>query len=151
METTLIGYFQNLLTEPLSDRHEAINKVTRHVPSLVTPEQNATLLRPITIEEVDQALQETPKCKAPRPDGFTSDFFHHCWPMIRTEVWERSFPPVATLLASMLSQHLGNSPPSVMVRCILQQQSRRTPHPLTLHSTPFPSGSPFFSPDPPFQ
>jgi hypothetical protein len=22
------------------------------------------------------------------PDGFTSDFFHHCWAMIRTEVWE---------------------------------------------------------------
>jgi hypothetical protein len=88
MENTLTGYFQNLLTEPRADRHEAINKVTRHVPSLVTPEQNAALLRPITIEEVDQALQETPKGKAPGPDGFTSDFFHHCWPLIRTEVWE---------------------------------------------------------------
>jgi hypothetical protein len=88
MEKTLIGHFQNLLTEPRADRHEAIAKVTRHVPSLVTPEQNASLLRPITIEEVDQALQETPKDKAPGPDGFTSDFFHHCWPLIRTEVWE---------------------------------------------------------------
>jgi hypothetical protein len=37
---------------------------------------------------VDQALQETPKGKAPSPDGFTSDFFHHSWPLIRTEVWE---------------------------------------------------------------
>jgi len=88
METTLIDYFQNLLTEPLSDRHEAINKVTRHVPSLVTPEQNTSLLWPITIEEVDQALQETPKCKAPGPGGFTNVFFHNYWPMIRIEVWE---------------------------------------------------------------
>jgi hypothetical protein len=46
------------------------------------------LLRPITLKEVDQALQETPKGKAPGPDGFTSDFFHHCWQMIREEVWE---------------------------------------------------------------
>jgi hypothetical protein len=60
-------------------------KVTRHVPSLVTQEKNSALLRPITIEEVDQALQDTPKCKAPGPDGFTSDFFHHCWPMIRVQ------------------------------------------------------------------
>jgi hypothetical protein len=88
MENTLISHFQNLLTEPRADRQEAISKITRHVPSLVTPEQNAGLLRPITIEEVDQALQETPKDKAPGPDGFTSDFFHHCWPLIRTEVWE---------------------------------------------------------------
>jgi mannosylglycoprotein endo-beta-mannosidase len=88
MENTLTGYFQNLLTEPRADRHEAIKKVTRHVPSLVTPEQNIALLWPITIEEVDQALQETPKRKAPGPNGFTSDFFHHCWPLIRTEVWE---------------------------------------------------------------
>jgi ribonuclease HI len=57
-------------------------------PPLSLQEQNSALLRPITIEEVDQALQDTPKCKAPGPDGFTNDFFHHCWPMIRVEVWE---------------------------------------------------------------
>jgi hypothetical protein len=88
MEKTLIKHFQDLLTEPIQDRQEAIQKITRHVPALVTQEQNAALLRPFTIEEVDQALQDTPKCKAPGPDGFTSDFFHYCWPMIRTEVWE---------------------------------------------------------------
>jgi hypothetical protein len=88
MEATLIRYFQNILTEPQVDRLDAINKITQHVPPLVTMEQNAVLLRPITIEEVDQALQETPKCKALGPEGFTSDFFHHYWEMIRTEVWE---------------------------------------------------------------
>jgi hypothetical protein len=56
MENTLIGYFQNLLTEPWAETQEAINKITQHVPSVITPEQNAALLRPITIEEVDQAL-----------------------------------------------------------------------------------------------
>jgi exonuclease III len=67
MEATLIRYFQNLLTEPQVDRLDAINKITQHVPPLVTQEQNVVLLRPITIEEVDQALQETPKCKALGP------------------------------------------------------------------------------------
>jgi hypothetical protein len=86
--TTLTNYYRDLLTEPSLNRSEAIAKITQHVPSLVTQEQNATLLRPITIEEVDQALQDTPKRKAPGPDGFTSDFFHHCWPIIRKEVWE---------------------------------------------------------------
>jgi len=76
--TTLTDYYRNLLTEPSPNRSEAIAKITQHVPFLVTQEQNAALLRPITIEEVDQALRDTPKSKAPGPDGFTSDFFHHC-------------------------------------------------------------------------
>jgi hypothetical protein len=45
-------------------------------------------MRPIMIEEVDLALHDTPEGKAPGSDDFTSDFFHHCWPMIREEVWE---------------------------------------------------------------
>jgi ribonuclease HI/exonuclease III len=88
LEKTLIAHFQHRLTEPIQNRGEAIQKITRHVPAIITEEQNAALLRPISIEEVDQALEDTPKCKAPGPDGFTSDFFHHCWPIIRQEVWE---------------------------------------------------------------
>jgi hypothetical protein len=88
MEAALVEHYQNLLTKPIPDRHATIAKLTQHVPTLVTREQNLALLHPISIEEVDQALLDTPKCKAPGPDGFTSDFFHHCWPMIRHEVWE---------------------------------------------------------------
>jgi exonuclease III len=88
LESHLIDYFQNLLSEPLPNRSEAIRQITKCVPALVTQEQNAALLRPFTLEELDQALLDTPKCKAPGPDGFTSDFFHYCWQMIRTEVWE---------------------------------------------------------------
>jgi len=54
----------------------------------VTPKQNATLMQPITQEEVDQAVKSMPPGKALGPDGFTTDFFHHCWDLIRTKVWE---------------------------------------------------------------
>jgi hypothetical protein len=39
-------------------------------------------------EEVDESLKETLLGKAPRLDGFTSDFFHYCWNVIREDVWE---------------------------------------------------------------
>jgi hypothetical protein len=45
-------------------------------------------MRPITEVEVDQVIQYIPKGKAPGPNGFTTNFFHYCWPMLRQEVWE---------------------------------------------------------------
>jgi len=45
-------------------------------------------MRPITQEEADHAVKEMPPGKAPGPDGFTTDFFHYCWDMIREEVWQ---------------------------------------------------------------
>jgi hypothetical protein len=66
----------------------AIHKITRNIPSLVTQEHNEALTRPITQEEVDQAVKEMPPGKALGPDGFMTDFFHYCWSMIREEVWQ---------------------------------------------------------------
>jgi len=55
---------------------------------MVTPEQNTTLMRPITQKKVDQAAKAMPLGKALGPDGFTTDFFHHCWDLVRKEAWE---------------------------------------------------------------
>jgi len=55
---------------------------------MVTLEQNETLMRPMTQEEVDQATKSMPLGKAPGPDGFTTDLFHHCWDLVRKESWE---------------------------------------------------------------
>jgi hypothetical protein len=45
-------------------------------------------MTPIMQAEVDQAIQELPTGKAPCPDGFTTDFFHSYWKMLREEVWQ---------------------------------------------------------------
>jgi hypothetical protein len=36
---------------------------------------------------VDTTVKEMPPGRAPGPDGFTMDFFHHCWDMIKEDVW----------------------------------------------------------------
>jgi hypothetical protein len=88
LEQELVSYYQNLLVEPPGDRSSDIDKITQNIPHLITQEKNDALTRPIMIEEVDLALQDTPEGKSPGPDGFTMDFFHFCWPMVREEVWE---------------------------------------------------------------
>jgi exonuclease III len=83
----LNSFYQDLLTETNVNREEAIQKVTRHIPRLINSEQNTTLMRPITQSEVNLAVKDMPPGKAPGPDGFTTDFFHYCWDMIKEEVW----------------------------------------------------------------
>jgi hypothetical protein len=83
----LNSFYQDLLTETNTNREEAIQKVTRHIPKLINSEQNIALIRPITQSEVDSAVKDMPPGKAPSPDGFTMDFFHYCWDMIKEDVW----------------------------------------------------------------
>jgi hypothetical protein len=84
----MLSYYKNLLMEPPTDCSQAINSILKNIPKEVTKEKNEALMRPITQEEVDQSLKDTPLVKAPGPDGFTSDFFHYCWGIIRKDVWE---------------------------------------------------------------
>ena len=74
--------------ETAASRHIAIEQITQNIPRLVSEEQNDALLHPITQEEVNDAMQQTPAGKAPGPDGFTVDFFHYCWHFIKADVWK---------------------------------------------------------------
>jgi hypothetical protein len=45
-------------------------------------------MRKITMDEVEQAIMEIPKGKSPGQDGFTTNFFHACWYVIKQDVLE---------------------------------------------------------------
>jgi hypothetical protein len=64
IEQELVSYFSNLLTKTQHDFGKAISKITHHTPKLVSLEQNKTLLRPITLTELEQAIMEMPKGKS---------------------------------------------------------------------------------------
>jgi len=50
IEAELNNYYRDLLTETREDRKTTIRQVTNHIPSMVTPKQNAALMRPVTQE-----------------------------------------------------------------------------------------------------
>jgi hypothetical protein len=87
IEKELVSFFRNLLTEPQLDRSAAIDSITRHIPQLVTDEHNECLLRPISLVEVEEAIMSMVSGKSPGPNGFTSAFFHHCWSIVKLDVW----------------------------------------------------------------
>jgi len=86
MEKELRDHFQDMLKEPTRSRTAAIQEVTRHIPKLITADHNRNLLQPVSMQEVEDAMAQLKDGKAPGPDGFTSNFFHEFWDLIRSEV-----------------------------------------------------------------
>ena len=42
-------------------------------------EHNLLLMKPIEMKEVEEAVKQMAKDKAPGPNGFTTNFFHAGW------------------------------------------------------------------------
>ena len=40
-------------------------------------------MQPITMQEVEATVKQMEYGTAPGLDGFTIDFFHHCWNMLK--------------------------------------------------------------------
>jgi hypothetical protein len=75
IEKELVSYYEDLLTEENHSREEAIQLVTNQIPCLVTEHHNASLMHPITLQEVDIAVSQMKEGTTPGPDGFTINFF----------------------------------------------------------------------------
>ena len=78
LELNLNSYFAKLLEEPYGYRDKEQREVLRHIPRVVTEEHKLLLLKPIKLEEVDTVIKKMENDKAPRPNGFTTKFFHAC-------------------------------------------------------------------------
>lgn len=86
IEKTLVDHLQSLLHELELDQSYFTHKITQHILSLVTQDQNVAPMRSISQEEVDFTLHEIPLGKSPSLDGFTSNFFIFYWHLIKEEV-----------------------------------------------------------------
>jgi len=86
MASLLTDYFSDILSESDVDRDPAISKVIAHIPRKITGAQNDLLIRPVTMEELDEALRSMARDTAPSPDGFTINFFTQFWAMLKDDV-----------------------------------------------------------------
>eukprot|EP00253_Pinus_taeda_P004077 PITA_04077 len=86
IETVLVQHFRGIAKETILDRDHFIRDLTRHIPKLVTREDNFNLNRPVTKEEVSKVIKEMQNGKAPGPDGFNVDFFKACWNIVKQDI-----------------------------------------------------------------
>ena len=88
IEEVITQHFSDILTEDGGDRRRAINRITDMIPRTVTRENNEMLLKSVSMQEVEEVIHQMAIGKAPGPDGFTLNFFHHFWDLIKEEVLE---------------------------------------------------------------
>ena len=74
------------MTKDNNDRDQDIARITDLIPRKVTWEDNAMLNKPISVEEVGKVVSQMAQGKALGLDGFTTNFFHLFWYMIKEEV-----------------------------------------------------------------
>ena len=77
IEDELTHHFLEILQEEDHERGRDIENITHLIPSSVTRENNEMLIKPVTMQEVEEAVNQMALGKAPGPNGFTSNFFHH--------------------------------------------------------------------------
>ena len=76
IEKELLGYYQNILQEPAGNRRQEINKVSDDIPRLITDDHNSMLVKPVSLQEVEQATTQLKDGKASGLDIFTTNLFH---------------------------------------------------------------------------
>jgi len=88
IEKEFLNYFKKMNQEPTINRAEAIDNITKHIPRVIIEDHNTLLLKPVSLQEVESAVNQLKAGKAPGPDGFTANFFQHFWELIKWEVWQ---------------------------------------------------------------
>ena len=77
MEEELINYFGKIMKEAQTDRSKHTKKITGHILTLVTPDQNDLLMKAMELREVEEVVHQMVGGKSLVPDGFTTNFFDH--------------------------------------------------------------------------
>lgn len=65
-------YFQDILREPPGSRNQAIQSIVQHIPKIINEDNNNRLLKPISMQEVEDTMVQLKDGKAPGPDGFST-------------------------------------------------------------------------------
>ena len=71
IEEDLSQHFSEILNEDGGARSRAIIRITDLIPRIVTKENNEMLVKPISMQEVEEVIHQMTPGKAPGPYGFT--------------------------------------------------------------------------------
>ncbi|GAA0154883.1 hypothetical protein LIER_12734 [Lithospermum erythrorhizon] len=86
VKEVVVGFYKGLFST-LTDS-STIVFVVRQVVKRIEAEDVRRLSLPITFREIEEVMLGMKNGKAPRPDGYTSEFYKGSWPMVKDVVVE---------------------------------------------------------------
>jgi hypothetical protein len=89
LEAHILRFYKQLYTrdEQVEENSEARTDCFQHLSQLVTEDHNKELLRPITIDEVAEAVKQLPTGKAPGADTIPTEFYQTMWEDIKDDIF----------------------------------------------------------------
>jgi hypothetical protein len=87
IKATTSQHFENFKLKDLQEDDDfATQEMLQNIPQSISEEDNVSLVKEITEEEIYQAIWSFEQDKAPGPDGFSIIFFKHFWELIKFEL-----------------------------------------------------------------
>lgn len=89
LETHILNFYEKLYTndEAVECNVEAREDCFQFIQQTVTEEHNAELLRPLTLEEVSEAMKQLPSGKSPGVDSIPAEFYQELWDDIEADIF----------------------------------------------------------------
>jgi len=86
IKTAAENHFKNLYGLGNEGSLEDTEDLLFNIPHLINQEDNQTLLKPLSEEEIIKVIWVMESDKAARLDGFTIHFYKDCWKIIKTDL-----------------------------------------------------------------
>ena len=89
LEGHILRFYQNLYSQDqqVENNNAARAECFQFVKRTVTEEQNIELLKPVSPEEVKEAMQQLPAGKAPGVDAIPAEFYRELWEDISDDIF----------------------------------------------------------------
>ncbi|KAK2654915.1 hypothetical protein Ddye_007967 [Dipteronia dyeriana] len=79
------SFYQHLFSDPVNTSSD-LSIIREHVSSLVTVDENTSILRVPSFDEVRNTVFAMDPMSAPGPDGLSGIFYSHCWEIMGHDV-----------------------------------------------------------------
>lgn len=83
-----VDYFKDILNSYGSSNQIAQEEMLKEKPKIITTEDNKSLNKPFSRQNMKTTLFNINLDKSPRPDGFQAFFFQKCQEIIGVDMWK---------------------------------------------------------------
>lgn len=89
LEAHILDFYETLYTrdEVVETNEAARQDCLQFIHQTVTEEHNVELLRPLTMEEVSEAMKQLPSGKSPGVDSIPAEFYQELWEDIEVDIF----------------------------------------------------------------